>query len=180
MDIRTASMVDVFNEFLKGIDCLNAAKLRQPVLVLIYSTIDAAGFLDRPEGTPEVKKEHFVSWADTYLVSSSDLGCTALELYGARCGMVHSFSAHSGLSKKGKVRTIGYAYGAASQGDLKSVFQMTGRTDIAPVQVESLIARLRNGLDTWLRDLDKDEARLKRVLLHSEQHFMQIPLLPGK
>jgi len=82
-------------------------KFINPVLILIYSTIDTFSYLDRINDEEKVV-DRFARWVDTFLLPNSDLKCSALELYAARCGMVHSSTAESDLSKKGKVRQIFY------------------------------------------------------------------------
>ena len=61
-----------------------------------------ASSLDRKEG--EGTKAAFLRWCDSYLLASKALPCNSLELYGARCGVLHAGSPDSDLSRLGKAR----------------------------------------------------------------------------
>jgi hypothetical protein len=47
------------------------------------------------------------------MLQGTPLPCTGRELQAARCAVVHTFTPDSNLSKGGKARVIGYAYGKA-------------------------------------------------------------------
>lgn len=79
-----------------------------PSLILIYSSIDIAGRLNSEEPTKRVK-DSFTKWVDRYMTPEKTLGCTAIELYGARCGVIHTLSSDSKESKKGIIRKVFYA-----------------------------------------------------------------------
>ena len=100
------SLENVFEQMLSPIELCVAARLGTPSLILLYSAIDIAGWLNSEHRKVQ---DRFTEWVDKYLLPNSSLKCTALDLYGARCGLVHSYSSDSDLSRSGKVTPIGYA-----------------------------------------------------------------------
>jgi len=94
-----------------GIDACMEKKLITPALILIYSAIDTTGWLDSNEAF--ATRTSFMNWVDDYLLKASSLQCTSLDLYAARWGLLHTFTADSQLSFSGKARSICYAWGTA-------------------------------------------------------------------
>ena len=80
--------------------------LWEPALILILCHIDALAWLNRPVDREDVIREDFVVWVDKYLLPESGLECTAEELYGARCGLLHSHTGESRLHRQHKIRKI--------------------------------------------------------------------------
>jgi hypothetical protein len=121
-----------------GIGVCFDKKLITSALVLLYSAIDITSWLasDKPNATV---RECFVTWVEKYLLASKPLKCTALELYSARFGLVHTLTPDSQLVEQGKARLIAYAWGTAKSNDLSKLIDMTKLSDKAvAVQVEEL------------------------------------------
>lgn len=68
-------------------DCLAKGRLL-PCLTLLYSGIDVIASLERKPG--EGACAAFVRWTEENLLKVHPLQCTGLELYAARCGVVHT------------------------------------------------------------------------------------------
>jgi len=79
-----------------GIDACIQKKLTAPALILIYSGIDTAGWLDSSEDY--ATRTSFMDWVDAYLLKAKPLQCTAMDLYAARCGLLHTFTPDSKLT----------------------------------------------------------------------------------
>src|SRR6185295_5604635 len=88
----------------KGVDACLDNKLIGPALILIYSAIDTAGWLDSNDQSST--RNSFIDWTNRYLLSTGALSCTALDLYAARCGLLHTFTPNSKLSSDKKARRI--------------------------------------------------------------------------
>jgi hypothetical protein len=78
-------------------------------LILLYSGVDIAGWMASDNPTTTVR-ESFTAWVDKYLRPEVALGCTTLELYGARCAVVHTLTTESKLYEAGQVRKVVYAW----------------------------------------------------------------------
>jgi hypothetical protein len=140
-------------------DCLAEHRLL-PCLTLLYFGIDVVASLERRPG--EKPKAAFVRWVDENLLEVRPLPCTALELYAARCGVVHTFTAESDLSRKGLARQVIYAWGDAKTDNLAAAANLVGRTDVA-VHIRELIDGFRVGLANYLEEVERSPERQGRV-----------------
>jgi hypothetical protein len=131
-------------------DCLAKERIL-PCLALFYSGIDVVASLE-DSGASRLT---FTNWVDKYLLKSASLSCTAFDLYGARCGILHSFSAESDLSKQGKARQVIYAWGSAKADDLALTSKRLGRSDCV-VHIRDLINAFRVGLANYLEEVMQD------------------------
>jgi hypothetical protein len=140
-------------------DCLERGRII-PCLCLIYSSIDVIASLERRPN--EDTKAAFVRWVSDNMSKTKPLPCTPLELYAARCGILHTFTADSDLSRKGKVRPVIYAWGNAHAADLSEASRRLGRTEVA-VHLRDLIDSFRNGLAAYLEELGHKPDRMRQV-----------------
>lgn len=147
-------------EILDGIDACNNARLINSTLILIYSGIDAIASLEKLPG--EKPRDPFLRWVNAYLLPSKPLACTALELYGARCGLVHDMSADSDLSRKGSVRPVVYSFGGASPTVSQDASDVLNRGYIA-MDLTDLIEALRIGIHAYWQDVSASPQRAAAV-----------------
>jgi len=138
-------------------------QLLMPCLVLFYAGIDVAASLE-----PSVAKgvgERFEKWVDRYMLNGRSLPCTAKELYAARCGVVHTFTPDSSISKAGTARVVGYAYGNAELKKLDEATAFSGRQGLqANVHLGDLIEAFHAGYETYLKEALADSARWREVM----------------
>ena len=157
--------------------CLKS-KFLNPSLILIYSTIDLLAWLNCPESKLDVQRSDFTSWVDKYLLPESSLRCTSLELYAARCGIVHCHSAESRLTRTGEARKICYTTGPADEQILQGKIDRIGSGDEAvAVNAGKLFNSLLNGIQQFSASLLKDPDLSKRAKRRTEQFFTSIPQL---
>lgn len=96
-----------------SISLLNGMGLPIPAIMLTYAMIDIMCWLDLPEfksdGNPTTKqiRSDFIRWCDKHIVHRLP-GCRGIDLYAARCGLLHMLSTHSELVDNGDARSIGY------------------------------------------------------------------------
>ena len=77
-------------------------------IILVYSGIDAMAYLNMPEHQERVIGKNFIEWVDSYMIFPRGACISGIDLYGARCGMVHTYSSFSDLSERGDCKVIGY------------------------------------------------------------------------
>lgn len=75
---------------------------------MIYSAIDALAALTRESRDTSATRNEFQEWVRTYLLPQMNCGLTALDIYGARCGVVHTYAPTSDLSRTGQAKVIVY------------------------------------------------------------------------
>ena len=107
---KLKSIAATFHQAFDAIRLLNQAQLVQPCLVVLYSTIDSIASLSSTHDR-DVTRQDFEGWVNRFLLPGSKLTCTSTDLYAARCGVLHSFSAYSSIQRRGKARLICYAWG---------------------------------------------------------------------
>jgi hypothetical protein len=158
-------------------------ELTNPALILVYSLVDIAGWLDSESDT--ATGQTFRRWATSYLLAGGSLECSAAELWNARCGLVHTLSAGNSRS----LRRIYYATGASSTGPLREMIDIQTRAiaalrarghiipphhqpDHIVMHLDVLVRALREGLQQFLADIETSPARRTRVLAKAMQVFM--------
>lgn len=87
------------------------ANLILPALCLMFIAVDTLGSLIRPRDKPAQDREDFLLWVEKFLLPGSELPCSALDLYGARCSLLHAYSASSRLAREGRAKKLCWAWG---------------------------------------------------------------------
>ena len=93
-----------------GIKACERAKCVVSALTLIYSAVDALAALTRERQEVRATRKEFVTWVSGYLLPELGIELTALDVYGARCGIVHTYAPTSDLSKSGEAKLIVYRW----------------------------------------------------------------------
>lgn len=156
-----------------GVETCLQNNLSGPALILLYSSIDTAGWLDSDQ--QYATRSSFINWVDKYLLRAKPLACMALDLYAARCGLVHIFTPDSQLSTQGHARRICYAWGQARAEDLQRTIDLSNKgTEYVAVHVDELYEAWRLGLLAFTEDIENDPARKTRVYAKAKQFFSEL------
>ncbi len=155
-------------------DCLDQERYL-PALVLLYAAIDAVAAIERMSG--DSIGAAFTRWVERYLLKAPSLRCTALELYAARCGILHTFTAESKLSRSAKARMVVYAYGDADASN-PGVSEAMDRKGCVVVHVRDLVTAFQEGLADNLDEVLLDPERKKRLAAAMEMWFTKMPSQP--
>ncbi|MBW3512222.1 hypothetical protein [Janthinobacterium sp. NKUCC06_STL] len=151
--------------------CLLQNGYRLPALMLVYTTIDQMAWLSI-SGTGEAKGTDFIAWVDKYMLAHHNSGLegvTAGDLWGARCGLLHTATAESRSLKNGTADSrIAYTYGRPVVPTLPDGWHHVDISDL----VTSLLTAV-----VWFRDeIDSDaelakSANEKLALMLQDQTF---------
>lgn len=156
MDEAEEDLHNIVNEgILRGISVAFNNGCFGSAVVLIYAGIDAMAYLSMPEGNNDVTREDFVQWVNTYLEFQSVNRVSGLELYGARCGMVHKYGVFSRLSRRGQVRVIGYVDEA--QEDV--MIDETGESSLVLISIRGFAFAFRNAIQRFIDEGSKDDEK---------------------
>ena len=79
-----------------------------PGLILLYASIDILAALTRPIDQADTTSDQFKNWVRTYLLPGSSLNCSEDELWSARCGVLHTLSDKTKLTRAAKVWRVCY------------------------------------------------------------------------
>ncbi len=77
-------------------------------LILAFSVIEANAKLCAPDSM-EGSRNRFIWWVENFF--QTNRAYTALDLYGARCGLFHEYGSGSKLSRDGKCKEIVWSEG---------------------------------------------------------------------
>ena len=161
------------NEFTISMKLLLDAGYTLPALIMLYTTIDILGALLRPESEPDTKGEYFKNWVEGYMIGNSQVAFTSEELWSARCGLLHTHTASSRLSRQGKARQLHYY--RTSGGSLPPVAKHVLQSALAQgrlfVDVDALYGDFDEGTRRFLAAIQCDSILEKRVLHHSANLF---------
>lgn len=135
--------------------------------------------LSRPAKDKKVVMSHYVSWAENYMQCEARLGVLGIDLYGARCGVIHTATADSRLSDKGDARKIFYAWGNRQTDGPMNLLTHLRITNIVFLKVEDLLEAFSDGASTFFEDVEKDRSLSLLVEDRAEKLFANHANLPG-
>ncbi len=161
------------DDLLRSIDLCFRNQFLLPGLALLYSTIDIMAWLSRPQSQTDVQRNDFVTWVNKYLLHKANLNCTAIDLYAARCSIIHSYSAESKLSRDGLARRICYTFGDKDPKRLQDNLDSVGY-DAVVIHIDTLFNALRKSIDDFKRDLASDQELAATVFSRSETKFYSL------
>jgi len=128
---------------------------RMPALALIYCGIDVLANLSRLADNPEVMQSDFVNWAERHMKCKEFLGVSGLDLYAARCGILHSYTMDSRLSTSGRARRILYAWGDKNPDEPMKLLRALDRPEVM-IKIEALFSALLHGIEAFGKALNDD------------------------
>lgn len=171
LSIRGYTLEKKFADLLGAVELCFHARHTTPGLVLLYSGMDVASWVWSPNPAAKVK-QRFVQWVDRYMKPRKSLGCTALELYSARCAVIHNFSSESDLTRKGSARQVLYAKEPSEVGVLRG--RSVESLGYVGVGIESLVAAFRDGLAEMFAESKSTEALAKRLRMRESKVLQTI------
>jgi len=136
-----------------------------PAFILMYSGMDILGSMIRPKGNADTSGADFTSWADNFMLKGSSLHVTADDLWGARCGVLHTATARSRNSREGKAREVHYVRGDINFAKFaQAEFDKAGEPKVV-IDVDSLFNAFYEGVERFSKAVQND-ATLKDTVLH--------------
>jgi hypothetical protein len=115
------------------------------------------------EATPGEKVNvYFKRWVETYLLPLTTWKCTAVDLYGARCAVVHTFTPDSDLSKRGAAKVIYYAHSGADIAKLEEINSDFNR-NAECLEVSEMIVFFYEAILKYMVEVESDPVRKAAV-----------------
>jgi hypothetical protein len=139
--------------------CLDERQI-MPCLTLLYAGMDVMASLEAAPG--EKVNVSFKRWLETYLLPLTNWKCSAVDLYGARCAVVHTFTPDSDLSKRGDAKVIYYAHSGGDTAKLEQVSNDFNR-NAECLEVEDMIPRFYDAILKYMVEVAGDPIRKKAV-----------------
>lgn len=128
-------------------------------LILTYASMDAMAFLSMPEDNREVHRADFISWVERYMKTDpkQPYQYQGIDLYGARCGIVHRYGATSRLSDNGQCKIFNYHNGN------DHIYKPTIHEDLVAISWPRFFRDFFNAMEKFLADIMKDEELKNKV-----------------
>jgi hypothetical protein len=161
------------NEFTQAIKMLFDAGHTQPGLIVFYTAIDIFASLRRLKTETDTNGSYFKKWVNDYMIAGSQRPFTSEDLWGARCGLLHTHTASSKVSRQGKARQLHYyrAQGSISPDQQQAFDSMARIHGKQFVDVDLLHADFIEGLRRFSADIQCNPELAKRVFHHSATLF---------
>lgn len=134
-----------FAKMFEAADLCRARALDVPMLVLIYTALDTLAWALYGDKVKEVR-QRFTSLCNAYILPGSTIQCTALELYAARCSILHTLGWESELSKLGKARSIFYSFGTDDPTIAQAALELTNPREFISVRADDLLTAAQNAV----------------------------------
>jgi hypothetical protein len=141
-------------------------------LILTYSAIDCMASLIMPEDQKDVKGADFQEWVDTYMKADQDqpYKYRGIDLWGARCGLVHRYSPYSSVSERGECKVFQYHNGNGHRYDPKI------NEDVVLVSALDLVRDFHGAIAEFIRFLIKNKELYRRASSRMKTLFQIAPI----
>ena len=142
-------------------------------LVLFFTYCDAVGSLIRPKERNRTEAQYFKEFVRDYILPHCNTDISSDDLWGARCGILHTYSPYSDLSEKkdSTVRKIVYV-GNRYQADFcHEVMKSENQEDLVFIDPYDLFNGFIDGIVSFLKIVDQDDHLRDRVLIHAEKYL---------
>ncbi len=171
-------------EDIKALTLLLHAQLETHALSVLYMAIDRAAWVISDK--EETDRHDFVAWANKFLIVGDEFDFSALDLWAARCGLLHTGAAESRDYRKNGANLIYYKVKAEmpDEATLKLIAPMLDELGVPPDRVRFvdyfwLACKLVDAMarfDVWL----KTETEIcKRAALKADRQI-SFQALPSK
>jgi hypothetical protein len=128
-------------------------------------------WLNRPANIDDVRGVDFQEWVDAYFLPGSGFNCSAADLYGARCGLVHSNTGESRLHRLGRARKVFYY---RARGGVKGgIIQLMLNEEQEPwfIDVDQFIDAFRRAVDRFIDAISSDAPKMEAVSERINEYY---------
>lgn len=139
-----------------AIKALFDKKLPHYSLVIMYSAIDTCGLLIAPVTQTEATGTSFKEWVKKYVLAGSAFEFNEVDLWAARCAVLHTFTPKSKLSQAGSARQLHYYTGDDSDAHMQQLTSEIRGLDNGkhlPVHYGDLAQAILLGMGKFMFDL---------------------------
>lgn len=147
-----------------------------PTKILLYSLMDSIAWACSNKAERSTRR-NFESWVERWMMprfASIAPRIQPVDLYAARCAVLHTMTPYSELSRSGMAKKVAYAWGNGKVGVLEAVLDGLNASDVVALHYDDLLDVLRNAIADCLAEADRD-ADLHRVLqAAAEQHYAYV------
>lgn len=171
-DPHVNQMVSWFQIQLRAITTCLKADLPEAALALIYSGIDTFGLLAANPDIQYASRDTFKQWCDKYVlprVQPVEGGAAnASDLWGARCGVLHTSTPLSASERAGEARQIWYHLDGKVGVNLITITAMPALV----IDIKNLALAFKEGGVACITEINQDAIAFQAASDRS-QHFLR-------
>jgi hypothetical protein len=147
--------IKTYTDILETIDDSIKKERIVPGLILLYSGIDSFSSLaDRDNGTG---RKVFKDWVKKWMLDKYPITCNEVDIYSARCGLLHQQVSESDLTTEKKAKEIYYVWGNAHVKLLQDTIDNSNKKDsVVAVKIEDLVWAFRQGMADCIDEINRD------------------------
>lgn len=151
-------------------------------LMLIYVGIDSMAWLVRPIGQKLVKGPDFIKWVEEHFPAPFKIKYQGVDLFAARCGVVHGATSQSKLSDDGQAREIYYTWGVEPADEFHEVVQSASAAtggakfrNVIVLRIDDLFEAYTSALASFMNKIEQDARTAALVEERSKFLFRYTP-----
>ena len=131
-----------FAKMFEAAELCRERALDVPMLVLVYTAMDTLAWAlygDKVNGV----RGRFTGLCNSYILPNGKFECDALELYAARCSVLHTLGWESELSRTGKARSVFYSFGTDDPTIAQTALELTNPGKFVALRPDDLLAEVK-------------------------------------
>jgi len=137
-----------------------------PGFLLLYTSIDILASLTRPENSDVTNSSFFKDWVASYMIPQLGVPCSADDLWGARCGLLHTLTAESDMSRSRGAKMLNYIGDDARAKAMQQQYDPTSSHDIF-ISTHRFVDAFLAACDHFAADVRSNAALQKKVYSHA-------------
>lgn len=167
-----------FAKMFEAAELCRQRALDVPMLVLIYTAIDTLAWVLHGDKVTNVR-HRFTALCESYVLPGSDIQCTALELYAARCSVLHTLGWESELSRSGKTRSVFYSFGTDDPTLAQAALELTNPGKFVSLKADDLLAAVQRTVATLAALAPKDDDLARRLSTAAGKQYRSLESSEG-
>lgn len=159
---------DRYEEIVLALELCKNRNLILPALIILYTAIDSVAYLYSEN--PSVEKR-FTNWVDKFMLKSEKFSFTSIDLYSARCGILHTLTSTSSLVLERKAKKGIYSFGKTNEDDLKKVIKPELFKECFFVKLNDLVELFYKGFLEFYESIFEDTKLKENVIIKCEKYY---------
>lgn len=162
----------VYEDMFTAASICGSAGLEIAALVILYSVLDTLAWVEFETKSDTVSKR-FESFCNKYELPKK-LGCSATDLYSARCSILHNLGWESDLNKKGKAKSFYYDFGpTASSKQVQPLIDKDPKLKgkFCRIHADTLFNSIRNAHNQLVESSKTDDTLQKRMDIAKQKQY---------
>jgi len=170
LTLSTKLFYQNYIQMVAGVECCLEAKLHMPALALTYTVMDTFAWAVFG-GEEKSSRRRFERWVEAWVLPQGTVGCSATELYAARCAVLHRLTSDADLTESGAARRVAYAWGTSTALSLQHALEALNAKDIVAVHIGELFAAVREAMARVIEAAEADSKLRQRLEHAADKHF---------